>query len=101
MRLSRRDLDQRDRGIAPAGEGREVDVELVGVEADRHVELEAGGDGRAGGGDVAGRKVTRPVVGSTVEAGAGDLLDAGDGDPHGAGDRLGDGRASRACSAAP
>ena len=37
-------------------EALDVDLELVGVEADGHVELEAGGDGVAGGGDVAGEE---------------------------------------------
>ena len=49
-------------------EGGEVDVELVGVEADRHVEGEAGGDAAPG----AGRrpaKVTSPVAGSQVKSG--------------------------------
>ena len=55
-------------GIAPGREGCEVDQELVGVEADRHVEGEAGGDRGAGGGRRPGRKVTSPVVASSVKS---------------------------------
>ena len=64
----RHDLDQRDLRDRAGLEGGEVDVELVGVEADRHVEVEAGGDRGAGRRDVAGAKVTSPVAASQAKA---------------------------------
>ena len=52
-RASHPDLDDRDAWDGAVAEALDVDLELVGVEADGHVELEAGGDDGAGGGDVA------------------------------------------------
>ncbi len=42
------DLDERDLRDRARLEGREVDVELVRIEADRHVERKPGRDDRAG-----------------------------------------------------
>ena len=71
-------------------EALEVDLQAVGVEADGDVELEAGGDGLAGGGDVAG--LEGDDAGGVVDGvvGARRLRGPGDGDQDGAGDGLPD-----------
>src|SRR3954468_243243 len=82
---SHHDLDQRDLRDRTGLEGGEVDVELVEVEADRHVEDEAGGDRGARRRDVAWREGDEPgrrVAGESGRA----LLDPADRDPHAARD---------------
>jgi len=61
----RNDLDQRDLRDATCIEGGQVDVELVGIEAHRHVEGEARRDDGAWRGAAA--KVTTPVAGSQLK----------------------------------
>ncbi len=53
---SHSDFDDRDLGNGAVAEALQVDLELVSIETDRHVELEAGGDGAAGRRGVAGAK---------------------------------------------
>jgi hypothetical protein len=67
-------------------EALDVDLEAVGVEADGHVELEAGGDGGGGRGDVAGLEGDE-AAGVVDRVGGGRRLhDASNGNEDGAGD---------------
>src|SRR6185437_3475892 len=84
--LSFENLDERNGGRVGGVEAGQLDVERVGVEADRHVEEEAGGErdavrGGACEADEAGRGIDRP---------AGRDLAAADRDPDAARYRLGD-----------
>src|SRR3954463_14766667 len=83
------DLDERNLRDLAGLEGGEVDVELVRVEADRHVELEAGGYGGARRRRMARRKGHE--AGSFIAGeGCGGLLATVHRDPHRAADRLHD-----------
>src|SRR5262245_36762516 len=80
---SEADLHDRDGGDGAVAETLNADLQAVAVEADGDIELEAGGDGRGGGGDVAGQEgddaggVVHGIGGSRC------LGDAGDGDQDG------------------
>jgi hypothetical protein len=85
----RHDLDERYLGNLARREGRQVDLQVVGIEADRNVEGEAGGDEGAVRRNRAGQE--RHDAGRRI-AGEVEALITPDRHPHRAGDRLAIGR---------
>src|SRR5437879_3437983 len=84
------DLHQRDFRDRAGGEGGEIDFEIVGVEAHRHVEQEPRGDGSASRRDVAGEKSQHAAGRIDGESGSRRDLGARDRYTYAAGDRLAD-----------